>query len=59
MKTIETYRAAQARRPLTILPSRVPFLSFWMKEGLWKATHDGRVLLMTLSHSAASSGVSL
>lgn len=54
-----TYRAATASRPLTMLESRVPFLSFVRKDGLWKATHDGSVLLMTLSHSRASSGVSL
>lgn len=54
-----TYRAAQVKSPLTILPSRVPFLSFCRKEGLWKATQDGMVLEITLSHSVTSSGVSL
>lgn len=53
------YRAAHVRRPLMMLASRVPFLSFCKKEGLWKATQDGMVLLMTLSHSVTSSGLSL
>ena len=42
-----------------MLESRVPFLSFCKKEGLWKATQAGRVLLMTRSASLMSSGVNL
>lgn len=35
------------------------FLSDWMNDGLWKATHAGRTLLMTLSHCSSMSGPSL
>ena len=42
-----------------MLESRVPFLSFCKKDGLWKATQAGKVLLMTRSASLMSSGVNL
>lgn len=35
------------------------FLRDWMNDGLWKATHAGRTLLMTLSHCSSMSGPSL
>jgi hypothetical protein len=35
------------------------FLRDWMNDGLWKATHAGITLLMTLSHCSSMSGPSL
>ena len=39
--------------------SSIVFLSCCKNDGLWKATQAGSVLLMTISHSSMSSGVSL
>lgn len=54
-----TYRAAVVRSALTMAGSSMVFLSCCKNDGLWKATQAGSVLLMTISHSSMSSGVSL
>lgn len=53
------YLAAVHRSALTMTLSTALFLSCWMKDGLWKATHAGMTLLMTRSHWSSISGPSL
>lgn len=46
-------------KAFTIVGSSAAFFSCWRKDGLWKATQAGKVLVITRSHSCIKSGESL